>query len=234
MAEINLTEEDMLTLQRCLNEGMEPPRELAQKLFPSMYASFDFKTLKDSKIPTIEYQGKRTEAAILSEAAIFGGGSHLQLERSFDGGRINKSATQLQLFEENTAGGDANWRNLIVQGDNLQFLKTCFLNQDPIIKDRVKGKVRLVYSEYLNKMFARWTSLNDPLRDWDIFCNYSFCLSSKINFAFWLFRGILITSFWFGGQYTLNRPIYKYFYETLYYSLPRHGRAFLQYKPLHL
>jgi DNA modification methylase len=145
MAEINLTEEDMLSLQRCLNEGLEPPQELAQKLFPSMYASFDFKTLKDSKIPTIEYQGKRTEAAILSEASIFGGGSPLQLERSFDGGRINKSATQLELFKESTLADDTNWRNLIVQGDNLQFLKTCYLNKDPVIKDKVKGKVKLVY-----------------------------------------------------------------------------------------
>lgn len=144
MAEINLTEEDMLTLQRYLNEGIEPPQELAQKLFPSMYASFDFKTLKDSKIPTIEYQGKRAEAAILSEASVFGGGSPLQLERCFDGGRINKNATQLQLFNESTLADDTNWRNLIVQGDNLQFLKTCYINQDPIIKDRVKGKVKLV------------------------------------------------------------------------------------------
>lgn len=145
MAEINLTEEDMLSLQRCLNEGIEPPQELVQKLFPSMYASFDFKTLKDSKIPTIEYQGKRTEAAILSEASIFGGGSPLQLERSFDGGKINKSATQLELFNQSTLADDTNWRNLIVQGDNLQFLKTCYLNQDPLVKDKVKGKVNLVY-----------------------------------------------------------------------------------------
>jgi hypothetical protein len=81
----------MLTLQCCLNEGLEPPQELAKKLFPSMYASFDFKTLKDSKIPTIEYQGKRSEAAIVSEASGFGGCASLQLERSFDGGKINKS-----------------------------------------------------------------------------------------------------------------------------------------------
>jgi hypothetical protein len=29
--EIQLSEEDMLTLQKCLNEGMEPPQELAIK-----------------------------------------------------------------------------------------------------------------------------------------------------------------------------------------------------------
>ena len=54
--ELDLSEEDMLVLQKCLNEGVEPPQELAKKLFPSLYASYDFKTLKDSSIPTIEYQ----------------------------------------------------------------------------------------------------------------------------------------------------------------------------------
>jgi len=143
--ELTLSEEDLITLQKCLNEGIEPPQELAKKIFPSLYASYDFKTLKDSKIPTIEYQGKRPEAVILNEASAFGGGSPLQLERSFDGGKINRSATQLDLFNESRRDDDANWQNLIVQGDNLQFLKTCYLNQDPIIKDKVKGKVKLVY-----------------------------------------------------------------------------------------
>ena len=145
MTEIKLNEEDLLTLQRCLNEGLEPPQELAKKLFPSLYATFDFKTLKDAKIPTIEYAGKRSEAAILNEAAAFGGGSPLQLERYFEGGKISKAMSQVELFVESKAGDDSNWRNLIVQGDNLQFLKTCYLNQDPIIKDKVKGKVKLIY-----------------------------------------------------------------------------------------
>lgn len=30
-------------------------------------------------------------------------------------------------------------------GDNLQFLKTIYQNEDPILKDRVKGKVKLIY-----------------------------------------------------------------------------------------
>jgi len=143
--ELDVSEEDMLVLQKCLNDGVEPPQELAKKLFPSLYANYDFKTLKDSRIPTIEYQGKRPEAAILNEATAFGGGSPLQLERSFEGGKINRSATQLCLFEEGGEGTGADWRNLIVQGDNLQFLKTCYLNQDPVIKDKVKGKVKLIY-----------------------------------------------------------------------------------------
>ena len=36
---------------------------------------------------------------------------------------------------------------MIVQGDNLQFLKTCFLDQDPLISGKAKGKVKLVYMD---------------------------------------------------------------------------------------
>jgi len=87
--EIRLSEKDMLLLQKCLNNGVESPQEMAKKLFLTSYSTFVFKTLKDSKIPTIEYQGKRSEAAILNKAAAFGGGSSLQIERCFDGGRVN-------------------------------------------------------------------------------------------------------------------------------------------------
>ncbi|MDO9228119.1 MAG: site-specific DNA-methyltransferase [Syntrophales bacterium] len=144
MNRLDLSDDDLLVLQKCLNDGTEPPVELSKKLFPSLYATFDFKTLKDSKIPTIEYAGKRPEAAILNEASAFGGGSPLQLERYFEGGKISKGTSQLDLFKESKEHPDSNWRNLIVQGDNLQFLKTCYLNQDPVIKDKVKGKVKLI------------------------------------------------------------------------------------------
>ena len=38
-----------------------------------------------------------------------------------------------------------NWRNLLVFGDNLQFLKTIYKNEDPLIKDKIKNKVKLIY-----------------------------------------------------------------------------------------
>jgi DNA modification methylase len=145
MKKIEIQETDIQTLLRCLNADEEPPAELAKKLFPSLYATYDFKALSDAKIPTIEYQGKRPEAAILNEASVMGAACPLQLERSFDGGKIDKKATQLMLIKESATEYEANWHNLIVWGDNLQFLKTCYLNQDPIIKDRVKGKIRLIY-----------------------------------------------------------------------------------------
>lgn len=37
------------------------------------------------------------------------------------------------------------WKNLLVFGDNYQFLKTLYENKDSLIKDKVKGKVKLIY-----------------------------------------------------------------------------------------
>ncbi|OGP63627.1 MAG: hypothetical protein A2169_00565 [Deltaproteobacteria bacterium RBG_13_47_9] len=51
----------------------------------------------------------------------------------------------LQVVRSFGEPGEDGWRNMIVQGDNLQFLKTVFLNQDHLIKDKIKGKVKLVY-----------------------------------------------------------------------------------------
>lgn len=145
MPDINLTEQEAQTLLRCLNDRVEPPEELAKKLFPKLYAGFDFKTLNRASIPTIEYAGKRSEAAILNEASAFGAGSPLQIVRFFRGGKLQKEAQQLELIKESGPTWDTGWKNMIIQGDNLQFLKTCFLDQDPLIKGKVKGNVRLFY-----------------------------------------------------------------------------------------
>lgn len=37
------------------------------------------------------------------------------------------------------------WHNLLVFGDNLQLLKTFYEDKDPLIKGKVKGKVKLIY-----------------------------------------------------------------------------------------
>jgi hypothetical protein len=76
--------------------------------------------LDRAKIPTLEYSGKRSKATILAEAGAGIGAAPLQNVRCF--GDIKN-------------GG---WRNLIVQGDNLQFLKTCYKNVDPLIKNKIK------------------------------------------------------------------------------------------------
>lgn len=37
------------------------------------------------------------------------------------------------------------WKNMIVFGDNLQFLKTIYKDEDPYVCGKVKGKVKLIY-----------------------------------------------------------------------------------------
>jgi len=133
MSKINLEEEDLKKLFEAVNEGYEPPGDLIGKLFPSFFeklkqdSKFDFQELARPKTPTLEYAGKRQEGVILASASILGQSAPLQVVRSFG------------------ESGEDGWRNMIVQGDNLQFLKTVFLNQDPFIKDKVKGKVKLIY-----------------------------------------------------------------------------------------
>jgi len=133
MTKINLNQDDLKKLTECINNQTEIPQDLLIKLSPSFFdklyqeGKFDFQKLTKYKIPTIEYAGKRPESTILAQAAIVGEAAPLQVIRTF---------------------GDSPgtvWRNMIVQGDNLQFLKTCYLNHDPLIKDKVKGKVKLIY-----------------------------------------------------------------------------------------
>lgn len=133
MGKIKLTEKELQRLLDCINNQTEVPEDLLLKLSPGFFdklrqaGKFDYKELDKYKVPTLEYAGKRPESVILAQAAITGGAAPLQIVRSFSNGK----------------NGD--WKNLIVQGDNLQFLKTCYLNQDPLIKDKVKGKVKLIY-----------------------------------------------------------------------------------------
>ena len=133
MPKINLNEVDFKRLFDAINNSAEPPQELISKLFPSFAEKlrqegrFDFDALNRFKIPTIEYAGKRPEGVILASASILGQAAPLQVIRKFG------------------EPAEDGWQNMIVQGDNLQFLKTVFLNQDPQIKDKVKGKVKLIY-----------------------------------------------------------------------------------------
>ena len=127
MAKINLSDEEKLKLIEAVNKGVEPAPDLLPKLFPGMAEKFDVKALDRAKIPTLEYAGKRSKAAILAEAGAGIGAAPLQIVRCFGEAK------------------NGEWKNLIVQGDNLQFLKTCYKNVDPLIKDKVKGKVKLFY-----------------------------------------------------------------------------------------
>lgn len=154
MSKISLTTEELEVLQNCINDNVEVPIDITSKLSPSIFekisqeSKFNFEKLNRFKIPTIEYAGKRTESTILASASLQHGSSPLQVERLFFGGKMRAdSELQMDLFKESTEGNktDNNWKNMVVQGDNLQFLKTCYLNQDPLIKNKVKGKVKLIY-----------------------------------------------------------------------------------------
>jgi DNA modification methylase len=133
MTKINLNQDDLKKLTECINDQTEIPQDLLIKLSPSFFdklhqeGKFDFQKLTKYKIPTIEYAGKRLESVILAQTAIVGEAAPLQVVRNFGD------------------APDTAWQNMIVQGDNLQFLKTCYLNHDPLIKDKVKGKVKLIY-----------------------------------------------------------------------------------------
>jgi len=126
MAKINLTPEEKAGLIEAINKGVEPKPDLLPKLFPGTAEKFDVNALDRAKIPTLEYAGKRSKAAILAEAHAGIGAAPLQTVRCFGETKNGK------------------WKNLIVQGDNLQFLKTCYRNVDPLIKNKVKGKVKLI------------------------------------------------------------------------------------------
>lgn len=133
MPKISLEDEDLQRLFDAINNSAEPSQELIPKLFPSFAdklrqeGKFDFEGLTKFRIPTIEYAGKRPEGIILASASILGQAAPLQVIRRFG------------------EPGEDGWQNMIVQGDNLQFLKTCYLNQDTLIKDKVKKKIKLIY-----------------------------------------------------------------------------------------
>ena len=127
MTQIKLTIEEKAQIIEALNQDLEPSADLLPKIFPGTAEKFDVASLDRAKIPTLEYAGKRTKAAILAEGTAGIGAAPLQTVRCFGNATEN------------------DWKNLIVQGDNLQFLKTCYKNTDPLIMDKVKGKVKLIY-----------------------------------------------------------------------------------------
>ena len=124
---MNLDPEDKARLIEAINKDTEPAVDLLPKLFPGTAEKFDIQSLDRAKIPTLEYAGKRSKAAILSEAGAGIGAAPLQTVRCFGDAKQDE------------------WHNLIVQGDNLQFLKTCCNNTDLLIKNKIKGKVKLIY-----------------------------------------------------------------------------------------
>ena len=114
-----LNEYDIQFLIDNLQKGEPIPDDYKYKLFPTKQKEYE-----------LVYAGKmRKEDILANEDGVFP--VPLQVEKIFNG--------------DEYPAGDKDWRNMIVFGDNLQFLKTVCENKDLLIKDKVKGKVKLIY-----------------------------------------------------------------------------------------
>ena len=114
---LNKAEKDYVI--ELIEKGESIPEDFKYKLFPVEHKEYE-----------LAYAGKMRKEDLLADDD----GSFpmpLQLEKNFRN-------------QEDDVNDD-NWKNMIVFGDNLQFLKTVYKNEDPIIKDKVKGKIKLIY-----------------------------------------------------------------------------------------
>jgi site-specific DNA-methyltransferase (adenine-specific)/adenine-specific DNA-methyltransferase len=114
-----LSKQDIEFIKECLQAGKEIPLEYKYALFPTKQKEYE-----------LVYAGKMRKEDILAdneEAKAV----PLQVEKIFNGDKYPR------LFE--------NWNNLLVFGDNLQILKTFYRNEDPSIRGKVKGRVKLIY-----------------------------------------------------------------------------------------
>lgn len=113
---LNKAEKDYII--ELIEKGECIPEDFRYKLFPVEHKEYE-----------LAYAGKMRKEDLLADDD----GSFpmpLQLEKTFRN-------------QDDDANND--WKNMIVFGDNLQFLKTVYKNEDPIIKDKVKGKIKLIY-----------------------------------------------------------------------------------------
>jgi DNA modification methylase len=114
-----LTKHDIEFLIKTLQGGKEIPPDYKYSLFPTTQKEYE-----------LVYAGKmRKEDLLANEDGVFP--VPLQTEKVFNG-------NEYEAFKDG-------WKNMIVFGDNLQFLKTIYENKDPLIKDKIKGKVKLIY-----------------------------------------------------------------------------------------
>lgn len=115
---MDLSKYEIEDLINRLQKGENIPLDYKYKLFPTQQKEYE-----------LVYGGKmRKEDVLANEDGVFP--VPLQIEKVFNGKR--------------EAWGDG-WRNIIAFGDNLQLLKTIYENKDPLIKDKIKGKIKLIY-----------------------------------------------------------------------------------------
>lgn len=102
-----------------LDKGESIPEDFKYKLFPADHKEYE-----------LAYADKmRKEDLLANDDGSFP--VPLQVEKVFNG-------SEHPSYEDG-------WHNMIVFGDNLQFLKTVYKNEDSTIKNKVKGNVKLIY-----------------------------------------------------------------------------------------
>lgn len=115
---MKLTSEDKQFLIQKIAAGEPIPDDFREKLFPTLQKEYE-----------LRFAGKmRREDLLADQDGTFA--VPLQVEKVFNGDR--------ELFSDD-------WKNLLVFGDNLTFLKTLYADKDELIKGKVKGKVKLIY-----------------------------------------------------------------------------------------
>lgn len=110
------------------------------KHLPEEYIDILFPT--QNKEYEIAYKGKKRKQEILSSA---------------------NEPQSVPFQVQKQFGVSTDWNNMLIFGDNYQILKTMYENKDELIKDKVKGKVKLIYidppfataDEFSNKQGAK-------------------------------------------------------------------------------
>ncbi|KPU44468.1 modification methylase MboII [Oxobacter pfennigii] len=99
-----------------LQKGQMLPEEYQSVLFPVNHAEYE-----------LTYKAKQPKERILA----------IGEEPQSTPFQVSK------VFGEVKDEGD--WKNLLIFGDNFQVLKTLYENKDELIKNKIKGKVKLIY-----------------------------------------------------------------------------------------
>ena len=129
-----MSEETRNELIRILTSGNSIPDEYKEIIFPTINREYE-----------LSYFGKMKKDDVLKDAdGVFS--IPLQKDKTFS---ANNSKSE--------------WENMLVFGDNLQLLKNIYENEDPLIKDKIKGKVKIIYidppfateDEFKNKKGAK-------------------------------------------------------------------------------
>ena len=118
MSKIHLSDQEKEIIAKCINENVEFPLEIVKKIAPGFFdklaqaGEFDYRRLDKYKIPILDYEGKRSEPAILASAALLGESSPLQILRYFDGKEFKHNGdSQEEIFDilEKQKRGEDDW-----------------------------------------------------------------------------------------------------------------------------